>query len=179
MDKPTKYLLIGAALATLIFVGGYLTSLRHNFQLTELVEKCKAETALASKGLRQNYQEVPLTNWESAERVEKNDKGEYRALIGGSWMPVAKAQKNDKGEFRVKRVDSSPDVCDPSKLSRVGLDEIVGIQKQIIHAQASSEHIFTNATIIAFTIFIVLAVPYGWYFFLRRVREIRDAIADK
>ena len=42
-------------------------------------------------------------DWEPAERVQKNDQGEFRALIGGEWVPVAKAQKNDQGQFRVMR----------------------------------------------------------------------------
>ena len=41
--------------------------------------------------------------WESAEKVQKNDAGEFRALIGGEWVPVAKAQKSDAGEYRVDR----------------------------------------------------------------------------
>ena len=43
----------------------------------------------------------PISAWQSAERVQKNEAGEYRALIGGKWVPVAKAQKNEAGEFRV------------------------------------------------------------------------------
>ena len=41
--------------------------------------------------------------WESAEKVQKNAAGEYRAMIGGEWVPVAKAQKSPAGEFRVMR----------------------------------------------------------------------------
>jgi hypothetical protein len=41
--------------------------------------------------------------WETAERVQKNKSGEYRAFIEGEWVPVAQAQKNSKGEFRVMR----------------------------------------------------------------------------
>lgn len=41
--------------------------------------------------------------WESAERVQKNDAGEFRALIGGEWVPVQRAQRSDSGEFRVER----------------------------------------------------------------------------
>ena len=41
--------------------------------------------------------------WESAERVQKNSAGQYRALIGGEWVPVAKAQKNSVGQYRVMR----------------------------------------------------------------------------
>jgi hypothetical protein len=46
--------------------------------------------------------------WESAERVQKNDAGEFRALIGGEWVPVAKAQKSDTGEYRIDRGTAAP-----------------------------------------------------------------------
>lgn len=46
--------------------------------------------------------------WESAERVQKNDAGEFRALIGGEWIPVAKAQKSDTGEYRIDRGTTTP-----------------------------------------------------------------------
>lgn len=46
--------------------------------------------------------------WESAEKVQKNDAGEYRALIGGNWVSVTKAQKNDEGQFRVLRNEKLP-----------------------------------------------------------------------
>ena len=40
--------------------------------------------------------------WESAERVQKNQDGEFRALINGKWVPAEKAQKNpETGEYRV------------------------------------------------------------------------------
>lgn len=39
--------------------------------------------------------------WQAAERVQKNDAGQFRALIGGEWVPAEKAQKNEAGEFRV------------------------------------------------------------------------------
>jgi hypothetical protein len=41
--------------------------------------------------------------WEAAEKVQKNDAGEYRAFINGAWTPVARAQKSETGEFRVER----------------------------------------------------------------------------
>jgi hypothetical protein len=46
--------------------------------------------------------------WESAEKVQKNDAGEFRALIGGEWVPVAKAQKSDTGEYRIDRGTATP-----------------------------------------------------------------------
>ena len=47
-------------------------------------------------------------SWESAERVQKNERGEFRALIGGEWLPVAKAQKSESGAYRIMRATESP-----------------------------------------------------------------------
>ena len=41
--------------------------------------------------------------WEPAEKVQKNEAGEYRALIGGAWIPVKSAQKSDTGAYQVDR----------------------------------------------------------------------------
>jgi hypothetical protein len=42
-----------------------------------------------------------MSDWQAAEKVQKNAAGEYRAMIGGQWVPVEKAQKNAAGEYRV------------------------------------------------------------------------------
>lgn len=44
-----------------------------------------------------------MADWETADKVQKNENGDFRALIGGDWVPVAKAQKSDTGEYRVMR----------------------------------------------------------------------------
>lgn len=41
--------------------------------------------------------------WESADKVQKDDKGNFRANIGGQWTPVEKAQKSEEGKYRVQR----------------------------------------------------------------------------
>lgn len=46
--------------------------------------------------------------WETAERVQKNAAGEYRALIGGEWVQVAKAQKSASGQYRIDRGMEQP-----------------------------------------------------------------------
>jgi hypothetical protein len=48
-----------------------------------------------------------MADWEPAEKVQKNDAGEFRAMIGGAWVPVAKAQKSDTGEYRVMRGETA------------------------------------------------------------------------
>jgi len=52
--------------------------------------------------------------WQQAEKVQKNAKGEYRALIGGQWVPVTKAQKNAQGAYRVELGAEQPTI-DPTR----------------------------------------------------------------
>lgn len=130
MDRPTKYLVVGIAIATLICLIGYATSVYENSQVASLVEKCKAEASQAPKGPWLNYQKAPL-------------------------------------------------VCDPVILAELGVNDVVGVQKEIVIAWSNSERTFHNAIIVAAIVFGFFAVPYAWYFLLRRIRELRDAIAGR
>ena len=49
-----------------------------------------------------------MAGWESADRVQKNDNGEYRAFINGAWIPVDRAQKNESGKYRIMRGGEQP-----------------------------------------------------------------------
>lgn len=68
-------------------------------------------------------------NWEAAERVQKNDAGQYRALIGGEWVPVERAQKNDAGEFRVIRFQAKDQTPTTDQMAAVatGPEAIAGL----------------------------------------------------
>lgn len=54
--------------------------------------------------------------WQSAERVQKNDAGEYRALINGEWVPAVKAQKNSAGEYRVELAEQQKFTSDQTPM---------------------------------------------------------------
>lgn len=73
----------------------------------------------------------------------------------------------------------SPLVCDPDVLSKLRTGDEVGIQKQIIESQATSGHMFNDAKFIALFVFLLFSSPYAWYFLLRRIREVRDAVTGK
>lgn len=61
-------------------------------------------------------------DWEPAEKVQKNDAGEFRAFIGGEWVPVAAAQKSDSGQYRVAR-QAAPA---PVKIGKEGFSDALG-----------------------------------------------------
>jgi hypothetical protein len=57
--------------------------------------------------------------WEPAEKVQKNDAGEFRALINGEWVPVQKAQKSESGEYRIERIAPAAPAEKQGTFSRV------------------------------------------------------------
>lgn len=67
--------------------------------------------------------------WEAAERVQKNEAGEFRALIGGAWVPVSKAQKNESGLFRVERSASAPKPEPAPVKPRDPTEDMSGLQR--------------------------------------------------
>lgn len=73
----------------------------------------------------------------------------------------------------------APLVCDPSELYSVRTNELKGIQKEIAEFDLSRNDLFEASKIIAIFSVIVFSLPYIWYFFLRRVRELRDVISGK
>jgi len=54
-----------------------------------------------------------------------------------------------------------------------------GTQAQIVAAQHNLRNSEDWPFALAAIVFIISAVPWGWYFLLRRIRELRDAIAGK
>lgn len=61
-------------------------------------------------------------SWQPAEKVQKNQQGQYRALINGQWTPVSKAQKNAQGQYRVM-MDSVAPVAEDTALEQKANDK--------------------------------------------------------
>jgi hypothetical protein len=69
-----------------------------------------------------------------------------------------------------------PVFCDSQVFAKLGGEEI---QKQIDESQSTPDSTFNSAKIIALFVFLLFGAPYAWYFLLRRIRELKDAIAGK
>lgn len=68
-------------------------------------------------------------------------------------------------------------VCEPELLS--GSLPAGDIQSQIVDARHQERAWIKNTINLAIGILIICAIPYAWYFFLRRVRELRNAVVGK
>ncbi len=70
-------------------------------------------------------------------------------------------------------------ICDPVELLGLETDPPApGIQGKLVDAQRSLSS-WQTLIFIGLGIFAFLSVPYCWYFLLRRIRELHDAIAGK
>ncbi len=54
-----------------------------------------------------------------------------------------------------------------------------GVQAQIVQAQHDVWSSKEWPYVLAFLVFLLSAVPWVWYFLLRRIRELKDAIVGK
>lgn len=78
-----------------------------------------------------------MSDWQPAEKVQKNAAGDYRAMIDGQWTPVEKAQKNANGAYRVilKAVKPAPVVPpDPAASDEVPDDQ--GVMSNVMDTVA-------------------------------------------
>lgn len=76
--------------------------------------------------------------------------------------------------------EDAPLICDPEILRKTSTNlPYIGVQAQIVDAQRQGDKSLEQATVIAFGLLIISAIPYAWYFLLRRLRELRDAITSK
>lgn len=75
---------------------------------------------------------------------------------------------------------SDPLVCDPNDLRRTMLhSSLVGVQAQIVKGHSAASTWFERSLYLAGVLLVLFAVPYAWYFLLRRIREFGDAVSGK
>jgi hypothetical protein len=73
-------------------------------------------------------------------------------------------------------------VCDGADLSDLALQielNKTGLQAQIAAAYDDAGNSSAMPNLLAIGILIIFAIPWTWYFLLRRIRELREAIVGK
>ncbi|TAJ98218.1 hypothetical protein EPO44_11975 [bacterium] len=71
-------------------------------------------------------------------------------------------------------------LCDPEDLLQSKTEKPApGIQGKLMHTQGSLNRWKEIPTLLGLGLFVILSVPWCWYFLLRRVRELSKAIAGK
>ena len=150
MQKPTKFFLAGILAALIVSCAGYIWAGHLETRLDVLRTHC-------TNDLKTKYDK------EKQENEIRKPSTPQRPLTGweSSFVPDSPA--------------SSP-VCDSWALRALG--NLEGVQKEFVDAQDLVYRInmypFWAGVILFFS-----AIPWAWYFLLRRLKELREAILGK
>ena len=111
-------------------------------------------------------------------------------VVGVGQLRVLQLQDHLR-EFRAKCAEESDKtmkeseldfqlLCDPAELRRMQTDRPApGIQGQLVDTQRSLNRWQQIPIFIGLGVLVFLGLPYCWYFVLRRIRELREAIIGK
>jgi hypothetical protein len=183
MKKTTRIFLVGTALAALIEAGSVTNTYRLERRVTQLVGRCEVGNKHKTNGATSGSQPTPKSHDEPADTAKghfvpdapadttkpKFDLSTARP-VNGSEGPWTKYQSE------AAKWAAAPLVCDPETLG--DLDGSVGIQAEIKSAvTAVRESKNWGIPSVALFVLGIGAIPWFWYFLLRRLSEIRAALA--
>jgi hypothetical protein len=108
-----------------------------------------------------------------AHRLERRIQELQRACVAES-----QAETKEHGALSaLTSIFAAKPSCDPVELARS--DEHTGIQGQLAAAELDALSWAHWPLIASMTILLGCCLPWLWYFFLRRIRELREAIIGK
>ena len=174
MEKPTTLALVGIVTGAVIATGGYIGLERSKARVSELVIDCQNENkreSIAVDAWRRENHVLGLTRMSNVE--------EYAAWI------VANKEKKGTSDFEAvakayKMLRDGPLVCDPGALQQSQNESnMTGVKNKIVETQREGTSWFEGGLTLAGIVTLFAAIPYIWHFFLRRAREVRDAVAGK
>ena len=102
--------------------------------------------------------------------------GEVESLVAQCKVEHKKAQADAPAWAK------DPLVCEVQALasqSPSSGSQLVGIQARIVERHEQAHVWLLRSRLLAAFIFVALALPYSWYFLLRRIAELREAIAGR
>jgi len=111
-------------------------------------------------------------------------------LIGGGWLRTRNLEHRElvlvttcKAEDAKAKAAADPYakmgtlVCDPDDLE--SLEQTAGIQAEMVEAHRAAKASRLAMLVPALVLLCIGAVPWLWYFLLRRVAELRSAVSGK
>jgi hypothetical protein len=88
------------------------------------------------------------------------------------------AEENKQGPWSaLTGIFTTKATCDPGELA--GSNDSTGIRGDLAAAERDRQGWVSRASWSALAIAVLSSVPWFWYFFLRRIRELREAIVGK
>jgi len=179
MKQPTKIFLLGLIAAGLVWGAGVLNTRRLTHTESVLHAQCESENA-KSRVEAAKRADRSLVNLSDAELavLAKQRGASAQELIGQ--REAQRAEQSNAGlpvpPSDAWHVDHNEMICDATELQDLAT---TGLQAAMVEAQRvtiSSKQWPVTAALILLS---VGAIPWLWYFLLRRIAELRSAIAGK
>lgn len=176
MEKPTKILLIGVAASVLIFGAGYFVSSRAEKRLVGLVSACNAESIRmqAASSQASSVNSLQAGPWAKYQQVSPASNSNKNGELGKNadddiFAPSRYASNSMKNEG----IDKNPEAlsCERWSLRTVNHP----IEREIMETYDSAQTAINISAVVALLLLLFSALPFTWYFLLRRIRELRDA----
>lgn len=104
--------------------------------------------------------------------LDRRDQSALDELVAKCKTETIEAPKGPWLKYQV-----APLVCEPSEL--IKYTKLVGVQQEIVQSYWERGNSFFWSQVLAVLLLGVFALPYAWYFLLRRVRELVKAITGK
>jgi hypothetical protein len=76
------------------------------------------------------------------------------------------------------KYQEAPLVCEPEALMKLTDWTPVGVQREIVESASKQGAALDSSIIAALGLVLLFALPYLWYFLLRRIRELSSAIRN-
>ncbi|PPD56103.1 MAG: hypothetical protein CTY10_05955 [Methylotenera sp.] len=173
MERYTKIALVGFSVAISICVLGYIYFKQSENRVSELVIDCESKNILKPTAVEVLRSENRIPSLSQVATIDEYAK----------WI-VENEDKKGSSEFEAvaktyRLLRNGLLICDPSMLQIQEQTQLTLLQKQIVKVQANGESWSERSLVLAGIIIVVSIFPYTWYFFLRRVRELRDAVIGK
>jgi hypothetical protein len=174
MEKPTKIALVGIAIGGVTAATGYIGLEYSKRRIANLVTACASESKQES---------VAVELWRNEDRIP--GLGRMATVDDYAQWIVANKERKGTSEFEAvarayKTLRDGPLVCDPVSLQyRRSELRLTAVQDKILEAQRGSNSWLERTLTLAIVVTLMSAIPYIWYFLLRRVREVRDAVVGK
>jgi len=180
MDRPTKVLIVGVVAGALVYGLGLMNSRRLARKIDVLQRACVAQLTAVPASAAGGTVPIPQGATIGVPSASKNE---------GEGVARRKSDKAPVSRFDPKKpyslVAPAPETVIPDSLSSAeaasicanSTDQDPGIQGELAVARRS----FASDWPVAGSAAIVLlcALPWAWYFLLRRIRELREAIVGR
>ena len=163
--------------SAIIFGAGFFTSSHAENRLVGLISACNAESIrMQAASLRAStVNSVQAGPWEKYQQVSPASNSKKNGELGKNadddiFAPSRFASNSMKNEG----IDKNPEALSCERWSIKTVNH--PIEREIIETSDFAQGAINISAVVALLLLLFSALPFSWYFLLRRIRELSDAV---